>query len=104
MIDLDANENEQVIFDTINSTGVKLTAADIIKNALCQKIRQSGGDLNVFYADTWQKCFEDSDETQDAWLATKGIGQNQRSNIDLFFYSFAIIEGFFRTQGDKISD
>ena len=33
-IDLNERENEQVIFDTINSTGVKLTASDIIKNAL----------------------------------------------------------------------
>ncbi len=104
VIDLNEKENEQAIFDTINSTGVKLTASDIIKNALFQKIKQSGAALESFYAETWQKCFEDTDETQDAWLETKGIGQNQRSNIDLFFYSFAIIEGFFDVPGDKMSD
>lgn len=104
VIDLSEKENEQAIFDTINSTGVKLTASDIIKNALFQKIKQSGTSLESFYVDTWQKCFEDSSETQDLWLETKGIGQNQRSNIDLFFYSFAIIEGFFQVPGDKMSN
>ena len=39
-IDLTKEENEQVIFDTINSAGVKLTSADIIKNALYQKINE----------------------------------------------------------------
>lgn len=104
VINLSSQENEQVIFDTINSTGVKLTASDIIKNALFQKIKQSGPSLDAFYEDTWQRCFEDSEETQNLWLETKGIGQNQRSNIDLFFYSFAIIEGFFHVPGDKMSD
>ncbi len=103
VIDLNEKENEQAIFDTINSTGVKLTASDIIKNALFQKIKQSGEMLEAFYTETWQKCFEDSDETRELWQSTKGIGQNQRSNIDLFFYSFAIIEGFFQVPGDKMS-
>ncbi len=58
--DLNKKENEQVIFDTINSTGVKLTASDIIKNALFQKIKLSGKSLENFYSETWQKCFEDS--------------------------------------------
>lgn len=104
VIDLNEKENEQAIFDTINSTGVKLTASDIIKNALFQKLKQSGEEIESFYSDTWQKCFEDTDDTQSDWLEMKGVGQNQRSNIDLFFYSFAIIEGFFQVPGDKLSD
>ena len=104
VIDLNEQENEQVIFDTINSTGVKLTASDIIKNALFQKLRQAGMAFDSFYQDTWQRTFEDTTDTVSLWLKTKGIGQNQRSNIDLFFYSFAIIEGFFHVPGDKMSD
>ena len=104
VIDLNEQENEQVIFDTINSTGVKLTASDIIKNALFQKLRQAGMTFESFYQDTWQRTFEDSTDTVCLWLKTKGIGQNQRSNIDLFFYSFAIIEGFFHVPRDKMSD
>lgn len=102
MSDLNKKENEQVIFDTINSTGVKLTASDIIKNALFQKIKLSGKSLENFYSETWQKCFEDSSDIQDLWLETKGLGQSQRSNIDLFFYSFVIIEGFFHVKREKV--
>ena len=104
VIDLNEKENEQVIFDTINSTGVMLTAADIIKNALFQKIRSSGMNIEQLYQDTWQHCFEDSPDTVALWAKTKGLGQNKRSNIDLFFYSFAIVKGFFHILGDKMSD
>lgn len=34
VIDIEQDEDEQKIFDSINSTGIKLTATDIIKNAL----------------------------------------------------------------------
>lgn len=37
-IELREDENEQVIFDAINSTGVKLTTSDIIKNELFQRV------------------------------------------------------------------
>lgn len=104
VIDLNEGENEQVIFDTINSTGVMLTASDIIKNALFQKARISGANIEKVYQNTWERCFEDTPETVALWMKTKGLGQNQRSNIDLFFYSFAIIRGFFHVPGDKMSD
>lgn len=104
VIDLVEKENEQVIFDTINSTGVMLTASDIIKNALFQKVKSSGRDIELLYEDTWQKCFEDSSDTVALWMETKGLGQNKRSNIDLFFYSFAIIKGFFHVPKDKMAD
>ncbi len=36
-IDLDMTDNEQAIFDTVNSAGVRLSSADTIKNLLYQK-------------------------------------------------------------------
>ena len=104
VIDLNERENEQVIFDTINSTGVKLTASDIIKNSLFQKFRSSIVTIEQLYHTTWEQSFEYNSDMVDQWLATKGIGQNQRSNIDHFFYSFAIVKGFFHVPGDKMSD
>ncbi len=104
VINLDEDENEQAIFDTINSTGVKLTASDIIKNALFHKITKSPAALDDLYKATWQKTFEETQELLDQWLETKGIGQNQRSNIDHFFYSFAIIKEFFHVPGDKMTE
>lgn len=104
VIDLDEDENEQIIFDTINSTGVKLTASDIIKNALFHKINKPPQVMDDLYKDTWQKTFEESQELLEKWLKQKGLGQNQRSNIDHFFYSFAIVKGFFRVPGDKMTE
>ncbi len=104
VIDLSENDNEQIIFDAINSTGVKLTASDIIKNTVFQKVKETGLDIERLYKETWAKQFENDPETVNLWLGTKGLGQNQRSNIDLFFYSFAIIKGFFQVPGDKMSD
>lgn len=87
-----------------SATGVKLTASDIIKNTLFQKARSNGSDIEQLYQDTWQHCFEDTPDTVDLWMRTKGLGQNQRSNIDLFFYSFAILKEFFQVSKDKMSD
>ena len=104
VIDLNNNEDEQIIFDTINSTGVKLTASDIIKNALFQNIQTANNKREDLFIRYWQKQFEEDDQTVNAWLETKGLGQNQRTYIDLFFYSFAVIKGFYDVSSDKISD
>lgn len=104
VIDLNNGENEQIIFDTINSTGVKLTASDIIKNAIFQNIKTTTSKRDALYSQYWQKQFEENDEVVESWLGTKGIGQNQRTYIDLFFYCFAIIKGFYNVASDKISD
>ena len=104
VIDLDEEDNEQLIFDTINSTGVKLTAADIIKNALFHKVKKAGYSEEDIYKNTWENCFENEAETSSLWLETKGLGQNQRSNIDHFFYSYAIVKGIFSVPGDKMAN
>lgn len=109
-IELKENEDEQAIFDTINSAGVKLTTADIIKNALYQRLLRSDVDsismdaATKFYNDTWKKTFEENDETLSMWLENKGIGHNVRSNIDIFFHTFAIIKDFFDPSVDKVSE
>lgn len=104
VIDLGKDENEQIIFDTINSTGVKLTAADIIKNALFQNVKDDTSKRDNVYNKYWYECFEKDEDTVNSWLQLRGLGQNQRSYIDLFFYCFAILKGFYNVQTDRISD
>ena len=65
-IDLNANENEQKIFNTINAEGVKLTTVDIIKNNLFYKYRdlleKEGKDENIAFNDYnlhWKVIFEE---------------------------------------------
>lgn len=113
-IELREDENEQVIFDAINSTGVKLTTSDIIKNDLFQHVidatkrdsseTQAKNFASVLYEATWYKTFECDPDTLNTWLGTVGVGHNVRSNIDLFFSAFAQIKQIFNPAKDKIAD
>lgn len=110
-IDLDVNENEQKIFDTVNSFGVRLSSSDTIKNSLFQyyidALRNCGEQdidktASCLYDDTWGKAFELDDETSAYWAATKRYGRLSRDNIEVLLYSFAVIMGFFDPSTDNI--
>jgi uncharacterized protein with ParB-like and HNH nuclease domain len=45
-IDLSPDEDEQQIFDTINSLGVRLTTAELLKNYFFQREDQSSYNKN----------------------------------------------------------
>ena len=45
VIDLAADENAQEIFETLNASGAQLTAADLIKNFVFQRLLDSGADV-----------------------------------------------------------
>jgi hypothetical protein len=57
VIDLSADENAQEIFETLNARGAQLTAADLIKNFIFQRLLESGTDVEGAYRDHW-KDFE----------------------------------------------
>jgi uncharacterized protein with ParB-like and HNH nuclease domain len=57
VIDLAADENAQEIFETLNARGAQLTAADLIKNFIFQRLTESGADVEVAYGQYW-KGFE----------------------------------------------
>ena len=90
-IDLSPEEDEQQIFDTINSLGVRLTVADLIKNYLF-----SGKDDEKFYIETWENTFEKTKEIRDFWNTIIGTGANQRSILDLFFDSYLTMKSDFK--------
>ncbi|SFR83571.1 Uncharacterized conserved protein, contains ParB-like and HNH nuclease domains [Agromyces sp. CF514] len=52
-IDLTAEENSQEIFETLNARGTPLTAADLIKNFVFQRLAAEGVDTKRAYADDW---------------------------------------------------
>jgi hypothetical protein len=53
VIDLSADENAQEIFETLNARGAQLTAADLIKNFIFQRLLESGTDVEGAYRDHW---------------------------------------------------
>ena len=52
-IELKAAENSQEIFETLNARGTPLTAADLIRNFVFQRLEAEGGDLKKAYHDDW---------------------------------------------------
>ena len=98
VIDLDDNDQEQKIFDTINSSGVRLTSTDIIKNALYQKLIELTKDsekIAKYYKTTWEETFERDENIVAYWNTEKSIGRLMRQNSELLLQTVAIIKGIF---------
>lgn len=53
VIDLAPDENAQEIFETLNARGAQLTAADLIKNFVFQRLLEAGADVEAAYQRTW---------------------------------------------------
>jgi uncharacterized protein with ParB-like and HNH nuclease domain len=85
-IDLGIEEDEQQIFDTINSLGVRLTTAELLKNYFFHRDQPSE------YETYWKDVFEADDETKEYWDREITTGRLKRTFIDLFFYSYIQIK------------
>ena len=85
-IDLGSEEDEQQIFDTINSLGVSLTTAELLKNELFRREDES------LYNKTWKETFEKDDDVKAYWDSEVTAGRQHRINIDLFLQSYLLIQ------------
>ncbi len=79
VIDLTANENAQEIFETLNARGSVLTAADLIKNFVFQRLLEQGAKVDDAYDKYW-KQFETA-----FWEQEVSVGRviHQRSSVFL---------------------
>lgn len=79
VIDLTASENAQEIFETLNARGAVLTAADLIKNFVFQRLLEQGADVEEAYRQFWQQ-FETA-----FWEEEVNVGRmkHQRSSVFL---------------------
>jgi len=84
---LSPGDDEQVIFDTINSLGVKLTTAELLKNYIFQDKA-----LQEVYNSSWFEVFESDEETVDFWGKDRTAGRISRTNAEVLLYCFLIIE------------
>jgi hypothetical protein len=55
VIDLAVDENAQEIFETLNARGAQLTAADLIKNFIFQRLLEKGTDVEDAYQKHWKE-------------------------------------------------
>lgn len=81
------NDDVQQIFDTINSLGVKLTTAELLKNHLYSNI-----EVTEYYDKYWRNVFEKDEDAISFWNADKTSGRIVRSTIEMFLYSFLVIK------------
>lgn len=94
---LDKEDDEQEIFDTINSLGVKLTTAELLKNFVFKEKELQGE-----YEDKWFNVFEVDEETQALWNRDKTSGRVYRTNVEMLLYCFLLIETQKEVRLDKL--
>lgn len=107
VIDLDEKEDEQTIFDTLNTAGVRLTSAEIIKNNLFKRAIELIGDKNKaidLYKKTWEETFLKDQETSEYWETELATGRFKRQNIEILFHSIGVIKGFYDPDKHILSD
>ena len=89
LIALKREDDEQQIFDTINSLGVPLTTAELLKNFLYKE-----GDEEA-YKKNWKVVF-DTDEVRDFWMAdaskSRQAKNTKNTTIERFFHAFVRIK------------
>ena len=96
LIELEENEDEQQIFDTINSLGVDLTTSELLKNYFfCRNTIPQ-------YKQKWASVFEKDDEAKSYWGEKYELGRAKRAMIDIFFDSYFQI--FIQDQQYNISN
>jgi uncharacterized protein with ParB-like and HNH nuclease domain len=84
---LEGHDDEQEIFDTINSLGVKLTTSELLKNHIF-----GDAESQKLYEEYWQEVFETDEETVNFWNEKKTAGRVYRENIDVLLYCYLLIE------------
>jgi len=106
VIDLKERDDEQSIFDTLNTAGVRLTSAEIIKNSLFKRLIEFSGKEEAIrtYKETWEKTFLKDEDTSFYWERELTTGRLKRQNIEILLHSVAIIEGFYDPDKHVLSD
>lgn len=89
VISLTSDDDEQQIFDTINSLGVPLTTGELMKNFLYEAEDEDA------YKQTWKVIF-DTDEAREFWEADASKSRQSKSKdnttIERFFHAFVRIK------------
>lgn len=115
VIELGENENEQAIFDTINTSGVRLTCADTIKNNMFQRYiellrkndfssKHAQKIATQYYKDKWESLFSSTQESVAYWSKFRQVGRLYRDNIEILLHCVAVIKGFYNPSEQKMSD
>lgn len=88
LIDLGADEDEQLIFDTINSLGVRLTTGELLKNYFFR----DGDSAIEKYNESWKPAFENDQSCEEYWAEKMTAGRIKKDFSETFFYCYLQIK------------
>ncbi len=81
-ITLEADDNPQVIFETLNARGTPLLALDLVKNAVFREAAKQSLDVDALYHGIWEPQLDD-----DYWRVERRQGRLYRPIGELFLYA-----------------
>lgn len=87
-IQLDAEDDPQVIFETLNYRGVPLEPSDLIRNFIFLYANRQDKDVNALYNQWWKDYDEASGTVGKFWKEKERQGRFNRSRLDLFFFHY----------------
>jgi Protein of unknown function DUF262/Protein of unknown function (DUF1524) len=92
-LQLDAEDDPQIIFETLNARGAPLQPSDLIRNFIFLRASRKGEDVDALYETYWRQFDEKSDKdgaTKGArfWKIEERQGRLKNSRLDLLFYHY----------------
>lgn len=87
-IQLDAEDDPQVIFETLNYRGVPLEPSDLIRNFVFLYASRNNKDVNALYNQYWKDYDEAKGTSGKFWREKERQGRFFRSRLDLFFFHY----------------
>ncbi len=93
-ISLDADDDAQTIFQTLNGTGVPLTPSDLVRNFVFLDAARKGEDTERLYEEWWKPYDEKlavsayGSETGRFWKDAERQGRLKSPRLDLFLYHY----------------
>jgi hypothetical protein len=82
-ITLEAEDNAQIIFETLNARGAPLLALDLVKNAVFLEAAKQGLETDQLYETVWKPEFDDPDDDE-YWRTPRRQGRLNRPIGELF--------------------
>lgn len=93
---LEAEDDPQVIFETLNARGEPLLASDLVRNFLFLEATRKGMAVDELYDKYWYDFDEQKDASQKItsnryWREKERQGRITNPRIDLFFFHYTIL-------------
>lgn len=95
-LQLEAEDDPQVIFETLNARGEPLLASDLIRNFVFLQAARDGKPVGALYSEFWSQFDLASSGTKGSgstryWVEKERQGRLTYPRIDLFFYGYTML-------------